>query len=90
MDKNALIRVSIDITTQHLLHAVHISDSDVWKIRLCEILDPHDLKAIDVLYHKSCWFHHVFHTMRDNSLDERYQIFRAAAEVEIVEEFKKV
>ena len=90
VDKNALIRVSTYITTKHLLHAVHISDNDGWKIRLCEILDPYHLKAIDVLYHKSCWLRHVYHTMRDNSIDERYQIFRAAAGVEIVEEIKKL
>ena len=90
MDKNTLIRVSTDITTQQLLHAVHISDHDVWKIRLCEALNTPDLKAIDVLYHKSYWLRHVFHTIRDNTLDERDKISRAAAEVEIVDELKRL
>ena len=90
MDKSTLIRASTDITTQQLLHAVHISDNDVWKLRLCEALDPHDLTAIDVLYHKSYWLRHVFHTKRDNTLDERDKISRIAAEVEIVEELKRL
>ena len=54
-------------------------------------MNPLDFKAVDVLYHKLCWLQNVFNKTRTKSaVGEREKIARAAAEVEVVEEVKRL
>ena len=55
-----------------LKDAVNLNNNDKLKVRLNEALNPLDIHAIDVLYHKKCWAINVSNLLRQKWLLRQY------------------